>query len=408
MVLRRPAKLVALSVLPGFLLITVSAAKAQWERISYIEWSPDGTMLAVSGGTTLHVVDAQTMEDLNTFYGLKDQFTAPSWSPDGNRLAIANGPEIQIWQEPWDVNNAQLVATFQSTARYIMSLAWNPNDDRIAVTDGALEVWDVSAPTPALLYSRTEHGMWIEQVAWSPTGDLLATASLDYTVKIWDSATGEVLSTMTVVTDLVSSSPSEFFAFATTVSWSPDESRLVFGAEDGSVRIWDRTRLSGSEVRTQYGDPGVFRQHEGAVWSVSWNPAQPEVASGSTDGTVRIWDVNTGELKQVISVGSAVGSVAWSPDGTRLAYGNENGSFEIVNTPPLPATPTATPDDVPGPTNAATTRAPQDVIREMAWKPDGSVLAVGNSDGTIDIRNSTTGAIEKHLTGHVGGITALA
>jgi WD40 repeat protein len=50
-----------------------------------------------------------------------------------------------------------------------------------------------------------------------------------------------------------------------------------------------------------------------------------------------------------------------------------------------------------------------DIIREFAWKPDGSVLAVGHDDGTIDIRNSNTGIIEQTLAGgHVGGIIALA
>jgi WD40 repeat protein len=50
-----------------------------------------------------------------------------------------------------------------------------------------------------------------------------------------------------------------------------------------------------------------------------------------------------------------------------------------------------------------------DIIREFAWKPDGSVLAVGHDDGTIDIRNSSTGIVEQTLAGgHVGGIIALA
>jgi WD40 repeat protein len=54
------------------------------------------------------------------------------------------------------------------------------------------------------------------------------------------------------------------------------------------------------------------------------------IASASTDSTVRVWEVETGEQPGVIEVGSEVYSVAWSPDGPRLAYRGEKGLLRIV------------------------------------------------------------------------------
>lgn len=299
---------------------------------AYVAWHPDGTMLAVGSGTTLQIHNATTMQVLNTFTGLQDQVCAPSWSPDGTRLAIANGSAVQVWQQPWDANTAQLVTTFQSSS-YVRSLAWSPNGDRVAVAQDDVEVWDVA--TGQLLYRESEHRNFIFQIAWNPDGTQLATASVDNSVKIWSAATGEVLSTMWVITDTGSMPVSEAYVSADSVSWNPDGTKLVFGAEDGSVRIWDRTVLSGAEVSTVWGDPTVLQEHEEAVWAVAWSPTGDLIASGSLDGTVRFWNATTGEQIEVIQVGTnvQVNSVAWSPDGSKLAYGEVDGTVGIVPAP---------------------------------------------------------------------------
>ena len=65
------------------------------------------------------------------------------------------------------------------------------------------------------------------------------------------------------------------------VDWSPDGSRLVGGCDDGTVRIWDAN--TGDLLQTLEG-------HTAQVWTVDWSPDGVRIASGSEDGTIRIWD----------------------------------------------------------------------------------------------------------------------
>ena len=103
------------------------------------------------------------------------------------------------------------------------------------------------------------------------------------------------------------------------VAWSPDSSKIASGGHDGTVRVWD--------VVT--GDPalGGPLPHKHVVSSVAWSPDGSKVASGSFDKTLRVWDAATGKLVLIMWVlhGDYVNSVAWSPCGSKIASGgNKN------------------------------------------------------------------------------------
>jgi len=161
----------------------------------------------------------------------------------------------------------------------------------------------------------------------------LVTTELDYTLKIWDAATGKRISTMLVITSIAAMPASEVDIFPNSVDWSPTPERLVYGAEDGTIRIWDRNELHAAEVAMEWGDEGVYGGHESPIFAVDWNPTQPLIASSSADHTVRIWDADTGEVIQIIQTSSDVGTVAWSPDGDTLVYGLEDGTLERLAFP---------------------------------------------------------------------------
>jgi len=216
-------------------------------------------------------------------------------------------------------------------------------------------------------------GAW--SLAFSPDGEHVASGGNDFTVKIWDATTGQLIHSLTGHNHYV-----------TDVAFSPDGKRLASTSTDGTVRIWDVT--TGRAIHTLNG-------YSSSVWNPVFSSDGTWLAAGDCDGTVKFWDSGTGKELRTLSVPTkSVHGAALSPDGNRLASTGHDGIVTVWH--------------------AATGRVEHQlkghtgIVWNAAFSPDGHRLASVGQDKTIRVWDPTTGQRVHTLTGHSSDIWSVA
>ena len=155
-------------------------------------------------------------------------------------------------------------------------------------------------------------------VAFSPDSSLLASASRDTTVRLWDVATRKQRSILRHP-DAVQS-----------LAFSPDGKLLATAGKDGNVRVWDVGTAQERFVFTEHAH-SQERKRSYEVHAVAFSPDGKTLASGGEDVTVRLFDLATGKQRLVLKNSEffSFWSIAFSPDGTILAGSDQDGRITL-------------------------------------------------------------------------------
>ena len=317
-----------------------------------------GCLATSSGRPAPAVADGDPRSHDEWVYGV-------DFSPDGRRVATAGGDGLA---RIWDVETARCLCQLEGHGAAVRSIAFRPRDP--AIPDGLVIPMD-----------RT----------------VVATASLDGTARLWDAGACREIGPLSD-----DGSGRAHREGVRAIAFSRDGRRVVTGSYDNSARVWDAATRRSIAVLPAEPDPDKPRElrlgHIADVFSVAFSPIDDDiVATGSYDTTARIWDISDpsavtsrgliGHLKEVYSV-------AFSPDGTELATASTDDSVRIWSV--------ASGQMIRGPLNAHKFDIWRAVYgRNVSFQfKDQPLLVTGGWDRTVRIWTANTFQELAELVGH--------
>ncbi len=342
------------------------------DAIASAEFSPDGHFVATAGHDgrigLWNVTDPGDPALSGAAATGAGTVYATAFSPDGNTLAsVGVDHTVRLWDVRERTRPVSLGAPLAGHDDTVFAVAFSP-DGRTLATAGAdqgIRLWNVTDPAHALPLGQplTGHTGYVYWLAFSPDGTL-ASAGADRKVRLWN------------LPRTVVACPS----YVNGVAFSPDGHLLATAGTDGTVRLWDVTDPAHPAERGQ-----PLAAHGNAVISVAFDPRRPILATGSRDRTVLLWDVSSPDRPRRLSTPLPAGTrqvstVRFSAHAPVLAVADYDGTVQLWDV-----------TDPARPRRAATLQRGDTALTHgvhgMAFSADGMLLASAGADDTVRLWN---------------------
>lgn len=303
------------------------------------------------------------------------------FSPNGDQFAVAT--TIGIWI--YDSRTGREVHRFEGIMGGANAISYSPDGRYIAAAhqDRTIRLWDLIRINQDIEKNTLRgHNKKIYDLTYSPDGSKLASASADNNIRLWNLANFPAHHR-----DRIESKLLPYRDTVLTVAFSSDSQLVAGGSVNGTIQVWDAN--TGDQIY-------LFTEHTKPVEQVVFSPDRKKLVSASTDQTVRVWSLVGvgGKLDSTISHESPVYTVSYLSNGNSLVTGSADKLIRIWNTQ------TYTEQQNP-------LKGHKDQVSVLDCSSDSKIIVSGSPDGTVFVWDVIGERKKFDISGHTGGIKAL-
>ncbi|HJP00630.1 MAG TPA: c-type cytochrome domain-containing protein [Planctomycetota bacterium] len=343
--------------------------------ITSLDYSPDGSLLAVSGYNEVLLHDVAANELVGRLVGLSERIESVAFSPDGQRLAVAGGSPGRMGElQVWDVAERALSLSVPVTFDTIYGVSWSHDGARIAFGCGDSTARAVDAQSGEQVLYQGAHADWVLGTVFSSDSSHLVTVGRDRSMKLIKVATQQFIDNITSIT------PGALKGGLMAVDRHPERDELLTAGADGTPRIYRMYREKKRVIGDDFNLVRAMEPLPGRVFSTCWSHDGLRVLAGSSlhgVGELRLSLAADGKTLWSRSLPSAIYAVCVSPDGSRVAAGGFDGLVRLFRT-----------DDgepagefIPVPITSATAApAPTAADRRVAGTEQGAERSLGTEE----------------------------
>ncbi len=380
--------------------------KGHTDLILSLQFAPDGnTLVSGSADSTAKVWGVESGKELRSIDAYEKGVRDVAVSPDGTAI-ITGGHDGVI--KFWDLATGQVLRTISDPRETFTSMALSPDGSTLVAASYQVFLWGM----PGSGHVRAlAHGESVRAMALSADGAVLATGVGSGDIRLWERASGKELMRLTGHADSVNG-----------LAFSQDGKRLGSVSADQTARIWDTE--TGKEL-------SALKGHEGVAAKLAFSPDGKTLATSALDKFIRTWDVATGKAGAVtFGDGAFVRALAYSADGKSVIAVTSDGSMKFYDSSSGKLQRTVDDADnscAGGVFNADRTlfvsfgygdsvrlrpTDPEGKVRQitsdgldvscLSLSVDGKKLCIGTRSGVIELRDFTTGKLERTFEAHQG------
>ncbi len=341
--------------------------------VTSMEFSPDGSLLAVAGFHEVLLWKGDGSEMLARLIGLSERIQTLRFSPDGKKLAACGGRPAQMGEvQIWDVEKRKLILSAPVGFDTLYGVSWSPDGKLVSFgcPDNSLRA--INAETGAQVLQQNSHSDWVLDTMFNHKGDQLVSVGRDMSAKLTEVATQRFIDNISSIT------PGALRGGLQSLSRHPQRDEFLVGGADGVPQAYRIVR----KVQRRIGDNALcirkWPAMEGRIYAVAFSPDGKQFAAASSlddKGEVNFYnyDFDTEIPAEILAIESKDEGSRKEEERAKVAA-HYTSNTKLLGSVPIDAG-----------------------MYALSYKPDGSLVACAGEDGKVRFISTADDKVTKEF-----------